>query len=78
VAAEDLPFELAFMRGLNREKLGDSEGAAHFYRSALSSSPGRYFVMYPLGRVLFRVGDFEEGTNWFEAARVVSRGGTGD
>jgi tetratricopeptide (TPR) repeat protein len=74
VAPEELPFELAFMRGLNREKLGDSAGAVRFYRAALARSPGRYFVMYPLGRVLFRLGENEEAANWFEAARLLARG----
>ena len=74
VEPEELPFELAFMRGLNREKLDDPAGAARFYRAALNVSPGRYFVMYPLGRVLFRLGDYEEGRNWFEAARLIARG----
>ena len=71
---EQLPFELAFMRGLNREKLDDPAGAARFYRVALQISPGRYFVMYPLGRALFRLGEHEEATNWFEAARVLAQG----
>src|SRR5688572_24672725 len=60
-----------FLRGVERHKVSDWNGAREAYESALGLAPKRVDVLSNLGLVLVRLSKFDEAIKRFEAALAI-------